>query len=236
MLESQLYDGSLVIEGLDPLMPETIPLDQLASSSDATFRINSYTYPQGAGVAGSTMQQMITVLLLLITVCAVLQIFLSQIKRRSRRIALMKAIGADNTQVLRMLLWEAWYLLVCALPIGSRLGVGIAGIVIGAMNDSGIVIAVQWPRLLWGLAGGVAALYIGMLVPMIRALNIPSMGAMESERRYRTKDRQSAKACASKHAPNGPEKCEGKCRPYLDVRGFVSHDGGSTFDCTILGV
>ena len=57
--------------------------------------------------------------------CAVLQIFLTQIKRRTRKIALLKSIGCTRGQVVSMLFWEGMYLLGYSMPLGIAAGFGV---------------------------------------------------------------------------------------------------------------
>ena len=116
------------------------------------------------------------------TACAVFQIFLTQIKRRTRKIALLKAVGATNGQIGGMLVWEGIYLLVIGLPLGAVIGFIVSYAAIFISNDvqanKSIIFSVDPASLALGLVFGILALFIGMLIPMIIAIRTPLRGSM----------------------------------------------------------
>ena len=116
------------------------------------------------------------------TACAVFQIFLTQIKRRTRKIALLKAVGATNGQIGGMLVWEGIYLLVIGLPLGAVIGFIVSYAAIFISNDvqakQSIIFSVDPASLALGLVFGILALFIGMLIPMIIAIRTPLRGSM----------------------------------------------------------
>ena len=110
------------------------------------------------------------------------QIFLTQIKRRTRKIALLKAVGATNGQIGGMLVWEGIYLLVIGLPLGAVIGFIVSYAAIFISNDvqakQSIIFSVDPASLALGLVFGILALFIGMLIPMIIAIRTPLRGSM----------------------------------------------------------
>ena len=116
------------------------------------------------------------------TACAVFQIFLTQIKRRTRKIALLKAVGATNGQIGGMLVWEGVYLLAVGLPLGAVIGFIVSYAAIFISNDvqanKSIIFSVDPASLALGLVFGILALFLGMLIPMIIAIRTPLRGSM----------------------------------------------------------
>ncbi len=179
-----LYEGSLRVPGLEPIVPEPVSADSARETGSLALRINSFAYPMEASEVSGAMQGIMEGALSLITLAAVLQVFLTQIRRRARRIALMKALGADNGQVARMLLWEAALLVGFALPLGLALGLVLSRAGIGLMNAldeaAGVRLYVSIPSLTGGLAMGVLAVFTGMVLPLWRAVRIPLTGSFEA--------------------------------------------------------
>lgn len=146
------------------------------------LRLNRFANPKDA--VESTMALAVQGIIFVTTVCAVLQIFLTQIKRRRRRLAVMKCVGATNGQVGSMLTWEGIYLLMISLPLGAALGFGLSYggmMLMGSIEGSRtLMFFVDWESLAIGFALGIAALFSGMLVPMIMAIRTPLRGDLGS--------------------------------------------------------
>lgn len=179
-----LLEGRLSVPYLDPIEPEPITVENARADGDLPLRINSFSYPAEASEVTGSMQGIMEGALSLITLAAVLQVFLTQIRRRARRIALMKALGADNGQVARMLLCEAALLVMFALPIGLAAGLALSRMAIAVMNAldeaAKVSLYLNIPSLAGGLVMGVAAVFIGMALPLYRAVRIPLTGSFEA--------------------------------------------------------
>src|SRR5699024_5817222 len=63
---------------------------------------NTYAYPQKAGSTEGTLTYSIIAFVFIATVFAVFQIYLTQMGRRTRKLALLKSIGATNSQIIKM--------------------------------------------------------------------------------------------------------------------------------------
>ncbi len=149
------------------------------------LRLNRFANPKDA--VKSTMALAVQGIIFITTVCAVLQIFLTQIKRRRRRLAVMKCVGATNGQIGGMLAWEGVYLLIISLPLGAAFGFGLSyggTLLMGSVEGSrALMFSVDWGSLAVGIALGIAALFSGMLVPMIMAIKTPLRGDLGSSGR-----------------------------------------------------
>ena len=146
-------------------------------------RINTLAYPKLEGSASNALSNAVIVIIFFITVCATLQILLTQIRRRSRRIALLKAVGATSSQISSMLMFEGLYILVFSLPIGLIVGFPLIYGLLALINATGtiseILFHIDITRLIVGIALGIIALFIGMLIPMIIAIRTPLRGRFQ---------------------------------------------------------
>ncbi|HEY8363803.1 MAG TPA: ABC transporter permease [Tissierellaceae bacterium] len=147
------------------------------------LRRNTYAYPETSGSTESTLTYGILAAIFIATVFAVFQIYLTQTKRRTRRIALLKAIGAVNGQIIGMLLWETVYLLLITLPISLALGFGLSKLMILYMNKYGNTVInfhIDYRLTLTGIILGILSVFLGMIVPMIMSAKVPLTGSIST--------------------------------------------------------
>jgi ABC-type lipoprotein release transport system permease subunit len=145
------------------------------------LRKNNFAYPVMEGSTEATLLILILTIIFIATIVSVFQIFLSQVKRRSRKIALLKSIGATNGQIISMLIWEGAYLLLTCLLTGVLSGVGIAYMVLqimGIFKGAAVIFYVDLQLAGFGLLAGIFAVILGMLVPAVYAAGTPLVGAM----------------------------------------------------------
>jgi len=177
---SALRDGSVEIAHL---LPPALSGETPAAypAGDSPYRVNSFTYPFDQGTAYATLRLFMMIGLFVITQFAVFHIFFAQMKRRIRRIALMKAIGAENGQIVGMLLWEGVFLLWIALPVGTLLGAGLSYMAVRLIGASSqIRFSVDAGPVLAGIACVITAVLIGMTVSILQAVRVPLTGSLEN--------------------------------------------------------
>lgn len=175
----EFFSATFALNGLVHSREYCLWSKDLASQTDSSvLRLNRFAYP--ASTEGSSrMLVLVTVILFVTTVCAVFQIFFSQMRKRLRRIILMKSIGAQNNQIARMLLWEFIYFLLGSLPVGAVLGLGSARLTILLLSRiQQRVVQMHLSPVIFAaaLAAGTLALAIGMAIPSIIAVGIPLTG------------------------------------------------------------
>lgn len=144
-----------------------------------SLRRNTYAYPDITGTTESTLTYGILAAIFIATIFAVFQIYLTQTKRRTRRIALLKSIGAINGQIGKVLLWEVFYLLLICLPISIISGLGISRLVLYFMNKYGNTVLnfyIDYKLTGFGLGLGIFAVFLGMIAPMIMSMSVPLTG------------------------------------------------------------
>ena len=160
------------------------------SDSSRVLRRNQYAYPENGSESEGTITVMVVVVIFVVAFCAVLQIFLTQIKRRTRKIALLKSIGCTRGQVVFMLFWEGFYLLCYSMPLGIAAGFGVGWGAVQILHK-GLGMDVDFhmkPQLLlFGILLGCAALFAGMTIPTLKAMRVPLVGAITVSGKHRRK-------------------------------------------------
>lgn len=165
----------------EALKDRYVPAEETAGRRMRAFRRNTYAYPQAEEDVERTLAVLIIVVIFVVAFCAVLQIFLTQMRQRTRRIALMKAVGMTNGQVCAMLFWEGVYLLCFSVPAGVLLGFAAGRGAVEVLNRAmGLELSffVRPPLIGAGILAGCAALFAGMLLPLYKALKVPLTGTI----------------------------------------------------------
>lgn len=150
---------------------------------------NASAYPDTGTSSESTLTYGILAAIFLATIFAVFQIYLTQTRRRTRRMALLKSIGAVNEQIRSMLVWEAVYLLLFTLPVSIVLGLGISKLVLLFVSKYGntvLNIYIDYKLTLAGIGMGIVAVFIGMIIPMRRSMKVPLIGSISTPVRKKT--------------------------------------------------
>ena len=148
-----------------------------------TLRVNSFTYPDQSIASESTITYAILFMIFTATIIAVFQINLSQIKRRSKKLTLLKAIGMVKSQIFMLLCYELMIFVLIAFPLGLILGLSfVYGLVIllNALADITLVFTIDYGLMALGLLISFISVMIGMSFPMFKALNTSLTGAMNT--------------------------------------------------------
>ena len=143
------------------------------------LRKNSFAYPETAGSTEATLTYGILAFIFIATIFSVFQIYLTQMKRRTRKIALLKSIGATNKQVRGILVWEVIYLLMFCIPFSLIGGILIVKLILVVMNKLGrgdLKFYINYTLTVLGLAVGLISVIIGMTIPMIKSMKVPLTG------------------------------------------------------------
>ncbi|MDR7857741.1 ABC transporter permease [Tissierella sp.] len=145
------------------------------------LRINTYLHSDTEDSTEGTLTYSILLGIFIATVISVFLIYLIQIRRRSRRIALLKAIGATNNQIAKLILWEVINLLIIIIPIGIVAGMGLGKVALGIVNKYGkteLNYHIDYILMFLGILVGCIAVLIGILAPMILSMKIPLTGTI----------------------------------------------------------
>ena len=121
------------------------------------------------------------VIVLLVSLLAILQIMGSQIRKRSRRVSLLKAIGATDRQVAGILFRELISVLWKAALLGTAAGTALVPAVLWIRNRAGggrFYLKLELPLLGLGLLTGLLVVFFGALIPVERGKRIPLRGSL----------------------------------------------------------
>ena len=172
------------------------------STSDIPFRRNTFSYPVLAGSAENSLTFMIIGIIFIASACAIFQIFLTQMKKRSRKLALLKSIGTTNGQIFAILMWEGLYELIICLPLGTLTGLIITYLATLIMNHAGglsVSFHIDIRILLLALITGCIALFIGMAIPMIIAIRTPLVGAISVKKSRKKRSTRNVIGSSNRH-------------------------------------
>ncbi len=152
------------------------------------LRKNSFAYPETEGSTEATLTYGILAFIFIATIFSVFQIYLTQMKRRTRKIALLKSIGATNKQVRGILVWEVIYLLIFCIPISIIGGVLIVKLIIMLMNNLGrgdLNFYINYTLTTIGLLIGIISVVVGMTVPIIKSMGVPLTGNISKSPKHK---------------------------------------------------
>lgn len=185
------------------------------------FRRNRFSYPETTASTEYVLTLAIIAVIFIATALAIFQIFLTQMKRRARKIVLLKSIGATNGQIIKMLLYEGLYLLRTGVLVGIPGGFGLAALIVFGMNIFGgrnLQFYVIPSFLFIGILAGCLALFVGMAVPMLFATRIPLVGTMSKP----------PKRKKIKHKAHNEAKVKRQTFRYINWR-YIKMNKGKTF-------
>lgn len=180
-----LYGAS--VNGTQQAMKQMPGLEDAYTYNNSWVKINRYGFPMEGGLTESMGITIIGVLMA-VTVCAVFQIFFTQLRRRTRKLTLLKSVGATNGQIMELLGLECLVLLSVGLILGDLLGFGLAAAVVHSLE--GTMLYIDWPLLLAGQVCGILAVVTGMMIPSVRSARTPLVGRMEGKPRRHVKIRE----------------------------------------------
>ncbi|MEA1902709.1 MAG: FtsX-like permease family protein [Actinomycetota bacterium] len=115
------------------------------------------------------------------------------VAQRVRELALLRAVGATGSQVVRLVLIEATFIAVLASAVGVLAGIGVAGGIKAAMAAAGFglpegPLTVEVRTVVVSMAVGIIVTLFSAVLPARRASSIPPVAAM-SETTARTTPR-----------------------------------------------
>lgn len=171
------------------------------------FRQNKLAYPDVEGSTESTLTYGILAFIFIATIMAIFQIFLTQMRRRTRKIALFKSIGATNIQAISILLWEIFYILSISLVIGVFGGFALVNLIIVMINkytNSRIDLFINYKLTFFGLVVGILAVFIGAIIPIIMSGKVPLIGSFRKPQKRTTSMKEKLKIKKNK----GKEKTQ----------------------------
>ena len=120
---------------------------------------------------------------LLVGIFVISNTFSILVAQRTRELALLRAIGARRSQVLRSVLLEATFVGLLAAAIGMLAGVGLAKGVTAVLDAAGAdlpttTLQVRSSTVIAALVIGLVVTLVAALVPAVRATRVPPIAAL----------------------------------------------------------
>lgn len=154
----------------------------------SNFRKNNFSYINRADSTEHVLSLTIIAIIFIATALAIFQIFLTQMRRRSRKIVLLKSIGASNGQIIKIIAYEGLYLLRTGIFLGVPIGLVFSVIIVYGMNlfaGRNIDFHIVPSLFILGIVAGILALFIGIAVPVLYAVRIPLVGTMSKPPKHK---------------------------------------------------
>lgn len=206
LLRTEASDGAAILTNTYVSLAQgTI----LPSMPDAVLA-NTLAYPPDVST-DSILAFSILAFIFFITLFGVFQLYLSQLNRRLRKLALLRAIGAGARQIQSLLIWELVILVGMTLPFALVLGIGGAWLFSRALaaQQGGFSFLVSPAMLSVSLFSSLSAVALGVLYPLRRVRAIPLTGGIAVSK---------PKAAAHTRRILGE-----KTRPILSLRHVLAH-------------
>lgn len=157
----------------------------------ATVVTNEFMYPEEEAPSERTFTIGILTLIIVATIAAVFQINLTQMKRRTRKIVLLKSIGAIKSQLRQLMISEILIYFIFTIPLGILIGLlGSFGLTKGLklFLNLDLNFYVDHQLLLFGIILSMVAVILGMSFPLVKALKVPLTGTMnQTQRKFSAK-------------------------------------------------
>lgn len=167
-----------VVDAVAPAVPEGF---EVLTGEEAAAQLSSDV--QEGFQFFSLALQIFGAIALLVGVFVISNTFSILVAQRTRELALLRAVGASRSQVLRSVMLEAVLVGLVAAALGLAVGVGLAQGVISLLSASGgdlptTTLAVRPPTVIVAFVIGLGVTLIAALVPAIRATRVPPLAAL----------------------------------------------------------
>jgi ABC-type lipoprotein release transport system permease subunit len=171
---------------------------------------NRLAFPPGNSTEGILAASMMG-FIFFITLFGVFQLYMSQVKKRRRKLGLLRSVGATTGQIRQLLGWELIIILIITLPLALAIGIGLAWLFargLGAQT-AGYQFIVSPTILGLSILAGLVAVVLGVLQPLLTIKDIPLTG--------RTEDVKST------NRPSVRETLGKKVRPITNLNQVLKH-------------
>ena len=182
----------------------------------ATLKRNTFAFPDHQYGTDNVLMIGILGLIFLATIASVFQINLTQMRRRSRKLSLLKSLGTTNQQLSMLLLWEFFFLIALTVPLGiltGLLGTRLVIFLVNRFSEMSLIYTLDGKLLIASISLGLVSLMLGSSIPMIKAIRTPFNSTLSPPPKRKTK--------VLKHKnPKGPLKMQTFFRISMKHAGF----------------
>lgn len=142
---------------------------------------NQGAYPDLNGHNEKVLMYGILSLIFIATLASVFQTYMTQMKRRKRRLLLLRSIGATRFQLIRILICEMLIVILISLPISIGLGLLLSFLSLQALNGftQGQLIFLLNPSLVaFGSLLSIVSVFLGTCLPLLAVQKTPLTGTI----------------------------------------------------------
>jgi putative ABC transport system permease protein len=127
------------------------------------------------------LMQALLVLSVLIAVLGIVNTLALSILERTRELGLLRAVGMTRAQVRSMIRWESLIIAVFGALLGLGIGLGAGRVVVAALSDRGVALAVPLGQIALLAAVGAVAGLVASVLPARRATRVDVLTAVHAD-------------------------------------------------------
>lgn len=165
-----VVDPQADVESVNEAVNEVLPEAFVAQTGDKLAEQVEENLGVGLGFA-TTFLLIFAAIALLVASLLIMNTFSILVKQRSRELALLRALGAQRSQIRHSVLTEAFIVGLVGATVGIAAGYGLVWLILVGMRAAGVELGSLTPSLTWQavLASYLVALVITMLAAWIPA-------------------------------------------------------------------
>jgi putative ABC transport system permease protein len=127
------------------------------------------------------LMQALLILSVLIAVLGIVNTLALSIFERTRELGLLRAVGMTRGQVRSMIRWESLIIAVFGAVLGLGIGLGAGRLVVAALSDKGVALAVPITQIALLAAVGAVAGLVASVLPARRATRVDVLRAVHAD-------------------------------------------------------
>ncbi|WP_045742970.1 ABC transporter permease [Actinoplanes rectilineatus] len=157
----------------------------LVADSPEVTAVDQQTFVDDQAAGFDQIIMMIQILLglaILIAVLGVVNTLALSVLERTRELGLLRAVGLNRSQTMRMITVEAVVISVFGALLGVTVGAGMGSAVTRALENDGITeLVLPWPRMATYLALAALVGVVAAILPALRAARLNVLGAISHD-------------------------------------------------------
>ena len=192
--EGETYDAYILMKNprknLDAFAEKLSGAYTEASYQTSLLTMDGYSVFNNYSNMLVSLAAVFCVLIFIGSVSLIYSAFSISVSERTKQFGLLASIGATRSQIRRSVLFEAFALCICGIPIGLFVGIGGMGITLLLCGDLfksvldapfGMSFSVSWQAVAVAVAVAVLTVFVSAWIPSRRAMKISPIEAIRQE-------------------------------------------------------
>lgn len=193
--EGETYDAYILMKNprknLDAFAEKLSGAFTEASYQTSLLTMDGYSVFNNYSNMLVSLAAVFCVLIFIGSVSLIYSAFSISVSERTKQFGLLASIGATRSQIRRSVLFEAFALCVCGIPIGLLVGIGGMGITLWLCGDLfksvldapfGMSFSVSWQAVAVAVTVAVLTVFVSAWIPSRRAMKISPIEAIRQAR------------------------------------------------------